>query len=450
MKLSEQLKQHLGVDEKQFYKRAGFDLAVMPPTAYPCWTMEEIEEECLQRAMEMSEITVNGALAMWADAGEGAEAIPVIDETGQELIQGENNVNTEEARVEGIFSGICRARNAECILNQLSNAAWSSYGSGISADDKDVLNTKTDYMICEFGPGLICFEDSGQVITDAWDVLDKFISEEMFQKANNRWDIDEFKKVYGEDVFVRLKMAMMEAGIVEKESVCAFIATIGTESGYGQYKTEELTNNKPASDYYTTETRGTGLMQVTGPEQGLFVRWMCENGLETDAEKKKILEMLLEQFGVEGEVKEPTERAAEILGDLYGVETAVWNWAYFQKTGKESLNDFINRNAHKNSNIDNVFLASQLFINNPEGWSFERREKIGMEEDKDKYRIIPELPEEEAKKSVYETYSEEDKDKYEIVFVEEGTDGEPESHRGKVCLGWSQRYHDWCNLKEEW
>lgn len=397
MKLSEQLKQHLGVDEKQFYKRAGFDLAVMPPTAYPCWTMEEIEEECLQRAMEMSEITVNGALAMCSEAGEGAEAIPVIDETGQELIQGENNVNTEEARVEGIFSGICRARNAECILNQLSNAAWSSYGSGISADDKDVLNTKTDYMICEFGPGLICFEDSGQVITDAWDVLDKFISEEMFQKANNRWDIDEFKKVYGEDVFVRLKMAMMEAGIVEKESVCAFIATIGTESGYGQYKTEELTNNKPASDYYTTETRGTGLMQVTGPEQGLFVRWMCENGLETDAEKKKILEMLLEQFGVEGEVKEPTERAAEILGDLYGVETAVWNWAYFQKTGKESLNDFINRNAHKNSNIDNVFLASQLFINNPEGWSFERREKIGMEEDKDKYRIIPELPEEEAK-----------------------------------------------------
>lgn len=88
---------------------------------------------------------------------------------------------------------------------------------------------------------------------------------------------------------------MRQYGITDKTSILMFIATIGTESWYGTYVTEKYNDGYFDSKPYTKNTRGAGLIQLTGSVQKDFLQYLRSKAKD-NSEKAKELDIYINSF----------------------------------------------------------------------------------------------------------------------------------------------------------
>lgn len=116
------------------------------------------------------------------------------------------------------------------------------------------------------------------------------------------------------------------------------------------------------------------------------------------------------------------ENAAGFIYVNYSIESAMWYWGYtemtYQINGEKasSINDYIEYYKNLQANEDNVFLATQYFLNGRQGFSQEEVDSISQE-----------------KENVYKE------------GMTQFTIGEKIK---PLPNGWETRYHDWCNAKK--
>lgn len=109
---------------------------------------------------------------------------------------------------------------------------------------------------------------------------------------------------------------------------------------------------------------GIGLVQVTGENQGSFIRDLYQS-LPSDSPERAHIE---EYFGVTEEYMmslhswEPAavENAAGYIYMYYPVEASTWYWAQW-KDRRTTINDFIV--SHKDDNLYNTFMCTQMMLN---------------------------------------------------------------------------------------
>lgn len=473
-------------------------------------TTEEIMEAIMDLENEASELAVYGAQVMCSSAKDPMESVLVKYVSNPIEINKKPILTHTQVELKEKFSG-CSLTGDACVESKatIQGGEWNEYHQGISTNKGYALDVKKSYMICSNGGGcgLIYFKNSGQKIKSKWDMLEKYINEETIADINSRWDIDKFKKVYGEDILVKMKRLMLEAGITEEISICAFLASIGAESWYGTYNVEMRNENDYEGLTYQHGTRGAGLIQVTGLNQREFINWLFKYDPELiGTEMGKNLELLRKGYEGSDTVEDPSRNletvnvdgkelnAAEFLAKYYATEISIWYWAhsdwyYCKEMNKEDVtdddmtpispNDYIVKFAEQNSNVDNIFLASQIFVNG-KNWKNSRRHKIAREEKEDVYLMSVQLTEKEKKEwleagvvkeingrfvltgkgilsksekeeleeqeSVNKSIHIEDKS-FHLYFKDENyiTHDDP-----SVPGGWGERYHDWVVLKKKW
>lgn len=394
--------------------------------------------------------------------------------------------------------------NEACIESELTieDKEWKESDSEVYINGRRALNVQKSYMICNNGEecGILYLVSSGQEVKEQWDILGKYIDKEVFLRMNSKFDVVSFNNAYGGDgnkddeaVFRKLRKLMFEFGITDKVSICIFLATISSESGYGKYKLEAEYYGKDTEERreyfknrsYTKDTCGVGLVQVTAENQKKFMEWLKESGWEKDPVRLEELDNYIKGYDIEkyyiennGKVEEKERHvnkyhgkdnktgAADFLAEHYALEISVWYWAketWYElediydenSTVAISPNDFIVKYAEmKNSKVDNIFLAAQNHINAKGNYAVSRRMKMAMQEDKNYYKIYYKtiennkeikvlLTEEEVRKKEHE----DDQKTYEVTFFNDNTQ---KDYTGALPLGWGQRYHDWVKLKEEW
>lgn len=183
--------------------------------------------------------------------------------------------------------------------------------------------------------------------------------------------------MYNGDIFEQLRLSMYQAGITSERSVLMFLCTIGVESGYGErtieYEYKEGYNDKS----YTFETRGAGLIQITGETQISFLQYIKT----VIDDKNKINEIdnyingsrIRKNANGQEQVYNVYGNIAQYIADNYAIESATWYWGIqkrcnysYVKDGMEtvqalSINEYIDE--FENANMDNVFLVIQYYVN---------------------------------------------------------------------------------------
>ncbi|WP_300916392.1 hypothetical protein [Bacteroides acidifaciens] len=248
---------------------------------------------------------------------------------------------------------------------------------------------------------------------DDFSDLDRYVSEEIFEKMG--WNVEIFKKTYGDDVIDKLKEYMYQYGITNSHSICMLLATLGTESGDGS----ALLENRSTFDKltYRENTKGAGLMQVTGFDQKEFLEYLENEMMRPDSkrEDKYLLTKVQEYLegypdpfptviinGKEKKVCVNSKDVAGFIAEYYPLESAAWYWGTYEKctywedintsesTNGESisLNQYVcniveNSDANDVDSMilkqeppwENLFLATQYYVNGSP-WKRSRLQKI--------------------------------------------------------------------------
>lgn len=209
--------------------------------------------------------------------------------------------------------------------------------------------------------------------------------------------------------------------------------------GYGIINEEEFRNLT-----YEYETRGAGLIQLTGVDQKEFLEFL-KNKIETDPnmEKNKLegINRMLDGYPdvfpikiINGESETccvNSENVTQFVATDYPIESAVWYWASYNKciyytdydNGNSStmpLNEYVTiiGEEQKGDSFINLFLATQYYVNGSP-WKLKRLQKIAECTD-DTYKFGEEL-----------------------TFTEDKPYHEP------LPKGWNDRKKDWDALLPE-
>lgn len=215
--------------------------------------------------------------------------------------------------------------------------------------------------------------------------INKYVNEDTFCEINPEWknNMDIFKEVYSEDVFAQLRANMYKYGITDETSVLMFLSAIGEESQYGSRVTERYTQKYLEDKSYTVNTRGAGLIQITGETQKTFLEYIYE--MTEDENEKEIVKKYIDGYEKVGEKIDNTYGSAtDFVAHNYAVESATWFWAknkekcvFTDSKGNGvamSINEYINSvNA---ANKDNLFLVTQYCTNGKNKWTDEELQEM--------------------------------------------------------------------------
>ena len=203
--------------------------------------------------------------------------------------------------------------------------------------------------------------------------LDTYITEDVLKTLG--WDIDQARENLGEDFIQRLKINMMKAGITNEDSIKLFLVTISHESGNGAAMLENGDEDYfEQMSLYTINTRGAGLIQVTGSSQYDLLDYLINHASdETEIEN---LEMLRDGYTyLDGKcdnlVTVDNMSAAEYIAANYSIESAVWYWSYYEgritiQEEPVSINQCIEYYDGEKDNLKNFFIATQCTVNGSE------------------------------------------------------------------------------------
>lgn len=215
------------------------------------------------------------------------------------------------------------------------------------------------------------------------------------------WDLSQVNPKLGVNYIEDMRTLMLEYGLTDEESITFFLFTISIECQNGKYMLEE----RPMSQYsglsYTPNTRGAGLIQLTGPDQKEFLEYLLAN---TENENERaILERYINNFiDIDPDPSDekhiwdnPPENlnpndlgvelpsVAEYIAENYPIESALWYWCVYKKAkvgGKFlSLNECIQTDWNEVYKDDTyagddsdyrlmMFTGTQCAVNGSEFW----------------------------------------------------------------------------------
>ena len=207
--------------------------------------------------------------------------------------------------------------------------------------------------------------------------INKYVNPETLVLINERWTGETLTEKYGDTFFPDLRESMYKVGITDERSVLMFLSSIGVESEYGTRCTERYNEGGVVvGNGYTMNTRGAGLIQVTGKTQKTFMEYLYHT-LPEGAERDEV-EKYWNGYtkDAEGNSINTYGNATEFIAKNYAIESATWFWgvniekvATFdgdQQTDM-TINEFIE--SFSDMNQDNVFLATQYAVNGRQGLS---------------------------------------------------------------------------------
>ena len=205
--------------------------------------------------------------------------------------------------------------------------------------------------------------------------INKYVTPKTLVLINKRWANETLTEKYGGNFFSDLRESMYEAGIMDEKSVLMFLCSIGEETGYGTSLTEKYNEGgKVVGNTYTINTRGAGLIQVTGETQKEFMGYLKDT--LSDGTEKEEVENYWEKYEGDRQIDNSYGDAAKFIAENYAIESAIWFWgvtkkkvATFDRDGQTNMtiNEFIE--SFSDRNPDNVFLATQYVVNGTGGLS---------------------------------------------------------------------------------
>lgn len=427
----------------------------------------EFKETILKRIMGKVNVQkpVVGATVRCTSAIKG-ETVYILDDEGKVCISDLSILTKHNIMLSESFQYCQYCNDKKCPEDrEIEGNEWKGYDDtnrvGI---DKEELDKNQSYMICLTGYGVIYFTNSGQTIKDFAEdfaILNRYVNEDVFKSMG--WDVDIFKKVYGEDVFEKLKECMYQYDITNPYSVCMFLATLGEESGNGGHLTEVPKPYEKLS--YRENTRGAGLIQVTGLVQKEFLKYLENEMLKPNStrEDKELLEEIQTYIrgyytfttivdGKEKTVCDNPKNATVFIAENYPIESAVWYWAAYEmcpywedisqicsdddgEYDTISLNQYVCNVTEKldigsmvekdDTPLENVFLVTQYHVNGRR-WFPYRLQRIA--------------------EGMYEEYSMENG---ELILKLSQEDPVPGQHNAELPSNWSTRAEDWKQMTYE-
>lgn len=204
-----------------------------------------------------------------------------------------------------------------------------------------------------------------QTVT-TYEKMQVYISEETFEDLG--WNMQNVKEVCGEDFIDDLRANMIRGGIVEETSVKMFLATISHETGDGNSLVEIGVESS-----YTNDTKGAGLMQITGATQQSYIQYLIDT-VDDDRVKQDLIKFNEGYYTENGEICNDVKidglSPTEYIAKYYSIDSAIWCWTiYDDKTcingESASINDFINYYSDI-PETDKLFLVTQMAINGTE------------------------------------------------------------------------------------
>lgn len=269
------------------------------------------------------------------------------------------------------------------------------------------------------------------------DYIEKYVSEEALKKINKQWDMQSLKKLCGDDAINDLKMSMHAAGITDEKSVLMFLCTLGVESGYGKRTSEMYTDKYLSDKSYMKNTRGAGLIQLTGETQKEFLIYIRDT-LKKDDTQKEVINEYINAFGKIGNKTSCSKDATSFIAEKYPIDSATWFWAknkekctYYNTDGTQqniSINEYINMFPGNNS--DNLFLVSQYYTNS------QRWKKTRLQEMCESSKVVKPYS---KTQTVIEAGKEVKKVSYHVDYAGATVD---------APNGWYERSEDWENAKK--
>lgn len=298
--------------------------------------------------------------------------VPVVEE--ETAIEAEESAEEVEAATKEVALGSVMAGAA-----QLGVQTLSAGSKGKVKVDSIMPRGGVANIIDNNDPESVrkALEETRRMVDRA--ILEKYVNEETLGKINPEWtkNMKTFKELYGEDVFEQMREGMYNYGITDKVSILMFLSTIGVETGHGEVIKEHF-DGETTGDIktyfkamtYEYETRGAGVMQITGATQKVFLEYIKENK-SLNKEQIEELDRYIASFSTvthynNGEDIEATAcslNVADYIVENYSVESAAWYWAVYRERG-ETINNFAVE--HKNDNLYNTFIGTQYMVNGTE------------------------------------------------------------------------------------
>ena len=201
--------------------------------------------------------------------------------------------------------------------------------------------------------------------------INKYVNPETLVLINERWTGETLTEKYGDTFFPDLRESMYKVGITDERSVLMFLSSIGVESEYGTRCTERYNEGGVVvGNGYTMNTRGAGLIQVTGKTQKTFMEYLYHT-LPEGAERDEV-EKYWNGYtkDAEGNSINTYGSATDFIAKNYAIESAIWFWsvntekvATFKDGEKTDLtiNKYIE--SLSDMNQDNVFLTVEYAVN---------------------------------------------------------------------------------------
>ena len=182
-------------------------------------------------------------------------------------------------------------------------------------------------------------------------IMEGYVNEE-FLSEKLGWELDKINPLLGVNYIEDMRTLMLEYGLTDEKSIIFFLMTISIECQNGQYMLERRGEDEFEGLSYTYNTRGAGLIQLTGPDQKAFLEYILER-TEDEAEQE-ILNNYIEGFvncekpdashPCDCTVTEPNI-VADYIAENYPIESALWYWCVQNKASIDgedlSLNECI-------------------------------------------------------------------------------------------------------------
>ena len=183
------------------------------------------------------------------------------------------------------------------------------------------------------------------------------------------WDMENIDENLGENFFEDLRSELLRWEITDATSIMIYLVTISHESICGT----NLCETVPIPEYarYTRETRGAGLIQVTGETQLAFLKFLRERG-GLPAEHEEIVKLLIKGLENNNTAVEGLISPTEFIATYYPTESSLWFWteldnAWIPNQEAVSLNEYIEAiNGVEGVDEELLFLATQYTVNGTE------------------------------------------------------------------------------------
>ena len=188
------------------------------------------------------------------------------------------------------------------------------------------------------------------------------------------WNLDMIDPRLGENYIEDMRALMLEYGLTDERSIILFLMTSTHECSWGRKMTELYNDNWFDDKSYTINTRGAGLIQVTGSNQKSFLQYVYDHS-DDDNEKNILYQYITGFENSDNPSKENPcdnkviingQNVCEYIASNYAIEASLWYWCnYTEKIIIDgdwiTINECIEKYGSEKE-LDIMFLATQCAV----------------------------------------------------------------------------------------